>query len=48
LTVSLDDSDSATVYLCDGWQRIPVGRQLPVAARKEFVQQLRRFIAADR
>jgi uncharacterized membrane protein len=45
LAVSLGDSDGA-VYLCDGWQRIPVGRQLPAAARAEFVRQLRRFIVA--
>ncbi len=46
LAVSLGDNDGA-VYLCDGWQRIPVGRQLPAAARAEFVRQLRRFIVAD-
>jgi uncharacterized membrane protein len=46
LAVSLSDSDGA-VYLCDGWQRVPVGRQLPAAARAEFVRQLRRFIVAD-
>ncbi|OYD59982.1 UNVERIFIED_ORG: putative membrane protein [Burkholderia sp. CF145] len=46
LSVSLGDSDGA-VYLCDGWQRIPVGRQLPAAARAEFVRQLRRFIVDD-
>jgi len=45
LAVSLGDSDGV-VYLCDGWQRIPVGRQLPAAARAEFVRQLRRFIVA--
>lgn len=47
LAVSLGDSDG-TIYLCDGWQRIVVGRQLPAAARAEFVRQLRRFIVADR
>jgi len=46
LAVSLGDSDGV-VYLCDGWQRIPVGRQLPAAARAEFVRQLRRLIVAD-
>ncbi|MBP0592635.1 DUF2244 domain-containing protein [Paraburkholderia sp. LEh10] len=45
LAVSLDSD--GVVYLCDGWQRIPVGRQLPAAARTEFVRQLRRFIVAD-
>lgn len=48
LTVLLDSGDEAQVYLCDGWQRINVGRQLPTAARQEFVRQLRRFIVVGR
>jgi uncharacterized membrane protein len=48
LTVFIDKDDKTAVYLCDGWQRVNVGRQLPVAAREEFVRQLRRFIRADR
>jgi uncharacterized membrane protein len=47
VTVSLDDDDGPAVYLCDGWQRVRVGRQLPVAARGQFAQQLRRFIEAS-
>ncbi len=46
LTVFLDTDDGASIYLCDGWQRINVGRQLPVAAREEFARQLRSFISA--
>ena len=48
LRVFFDDSEGTAVYLCDGWQRVNVGRQLPIAARTEFVRQLRRFIAAGR
>jgi uncharacterized membrane protein len=48
LTVLVDSDDDTTVYLCDGWQRINVGRQLSASARVEFVQQLRRFIAAGK
>ncbi|WP_206996979.1 DUF2244 domain-containing protein [Trinickia mobilis] len=45
LALLLDDSNGA-VYFCDGWQRIPVGRQVPAATRAEFVRELRRFIVA--
>jgi uncharacterized membrane protein len=44
LTVCTDEREHMTVYLCDGWQRIPIGRQLPVSARAELAEQLRRFV----
>jgi uncharacterized membrane protein len=48
LTVFTDQYEGTAVYLCDGWQRVRVGRQLPIDARPEFVRQLRRFVTAGR